>query len=460
MRILVATDFSPAAETAARTAALFTRTLGGEILLARAIEPPAVLYPEMSGADIEGLEGALRKSVEAQLSQAAATLRAEGFDVGQRLLYGFPEQAIPACARDERADLVIMGAHGRRAVARLLLGSVAERVLVEAPCPVLVVRATERPFAAWADHKRRLRVLVGVDMSSSTDAALAWLRDFRRNVPCDLVLVHHFWPPREYARLGLAGPRDVFETDREVAATLERDVLRRVGELPGEGDIVVRVQAAWGRPGEALADDARAEQADLLLVGTHQPHGWQRLRAGSAAISALRSTQVPLLCVPESLRPSLPPQRTPVPRLRTVLAATDFSETGNRAVAHACSLLRGNGGVLELCHVRERKLASPIYAYEETGSALSDTERVEIEARLRALLPDEAERLRIEAHVTVVDGGAPADAIVQTARRLGADAICVTSHGRSGLRKTLLGSVAEAIVAASEIPVYVVRSQE
>jgi nucleotide-binding universal stress UspA family protein len=458
VKILVATDFSPAAETAARTAALLARKVGGSILLARAIEPPAVLYPEMSGADIEGLEGAIRRGVESQLAQATAVLRAEGFEVGQRLLYGFPEHAIPTCAREEKVDLLVLGAHGRRAVARLLLGSVAERVLVEAPCPVLVVRAAERPFGGWGDGARRLRVLVGVDMSTSTDAALTWLRDFRRVVPADVVLVHHYWPPREYARLGLPGPRDVFETDREVVAALDREVRRRIGELPGEGELTIRIEAAWGRPGEALADDARAERADLLLVGTHQPHGWQRLRAGSAAIAALRTTEVPLLCVPASLRPAVPPGRESVPRLRTVLAATDLSDVGNLAVRHACSLLRGAGGVIELCYVHERALARPIYAHAPFGEPLATAEREQLEARLRALVPDEAERLHIEVHVTVADGGGAAEAIVQAARRLGADAICLTSHARAGLPKAALGGVAGAVVASSDIPVYVVRA--
>jgi nucleotide-binding universal stress UspA family protein len=301
-------------------------------------------------------------------------------------------------------------------------------------------------------------VLVGVDMSTSTDAALTWLRDFRRSVPADVVLVHHYWPPREYARLGLAGPRDVFETDREVVAALDHDVRRRIGELPGEGDLTIRIEAAWGRPGEALADDARAEHADLLLVGTHQPHGWQRLRAGSAAIAALRTAEVPLLCVPASLRPAVAPARESVPRVRTVLAATDLSEVGNLSVKHACSLLRAGGGVLEVCHVHERALARPIYAHAPFDEPLTAAEREQLEARLRALVPDEAERLHIEVHLTIAEGSGPADAIVQTARRLGADAICLTSHARPVLGRSTLGGVAGAVVAAAEIPVYVVRA--
>jgi nucleotide-binding universal stress UspA family protein len=465
MKILVATDFSPAAETATQTAVLLAARLGGSMVLVRAVEPPAILYPEMAGAEIEGMEMALQRGVRAQLSQVATRVREElaaaGADISveEEIRFGFPEQVLAEYARNEAVDLLLMGAHGRRPVSRLLLGSVTERTMMDSPCPVLVVREGDTPFAAWVQGQRPLRLMVGVDPSPSTDAAISWLCQLRQVAPCDVLLVHHYWPPREYARLGLHGPRDLFETDPEVAATLERDITRRVGTLPGSGSTAIRVRAGWGRLGEALAEQAASEKVDLLIMGSHQPHGWERITRGSAAVVALRSARVPLLCVPEALRPAeATAASASVPLLRLVLAATDFSETGNRAVAHACSLLRG-GGVLELCHVRERKLPSPIYSYEATTEALSDADRAEIEGRLRALVPGEAAALGIEVRVTAVDGGHPAEAILQTARRLGADTICLASHGRTGARRVVLGSVAEQVVLGAERPVYVVRGQ-
>jgi nucleotide-binding universal stress UspA family protein len=199
---------------------------------------------------------------------------------------------------------------------------------------------------------------------------------------------------------------------------------------------------------------------DLLILGTHQPHGWERLRRGSAAVAALRTARVPLLCVPASkVQAAEPPVQAHIPQLRTVLAATDLSELGNRTVLHACALLRGAGGVVELTHVRERHLPSPIYAYDSGEDALTPQLQGEIEDRLRALIPAEAASFGIDVRVTVVDGGAPGEAILQTARRLGADAICVASHGRSGLLRSVLGSVAEAVISGSELPVHLVRPE-
>jgi nucleotide-binding universal stress UspA family protein len=456
VKILVGTDFSSAAEAAARTAAAFARKLGDSLVLVRVIEPPAVVYPELSVTGAQATEAALRKSVETQLAHATAALREQGLQVEGRVLIGVPEQVLVDEAREEEVRLLVLGTHGRRGLARFFLGSVAERTTLEAPCPVLIVREGPSPLAEWADGRRPLKLMVGVDLSQATHAALAWLGELRRIAPCDVVLVHHYWPPREYTRLGLPGPRDVFDTDSEVAAALERDLHKHIGSLPGEGRTDLRVYASWIRPGEALAEAAAAAGVDLLILGTHQPHGWERVKAGSSALIALRTAGVPVLCVPAALRPP-EPARTPIPVVRTVLAATDFSPLGNSSVPHACSLLRG-GGVLELCHVRERKLPAPVYAYESRDEALTPAERTEIEARLRALVPQEAERLGIEVRVTVVDGGEAREAIVQAASRLGADAICVATHGRSGVGRAILGSVTQAVVAGAECPVYVVRA--
>jgi nucleotide-binding universal stress UspA family protein len=118
--------------------------------------------------------------------------------------------------------------------------------------------------------------------------------------------------------------------------------------------------------------------------------------------------------------------------------------------------LRAGGGALELLHVREQHLPTP--TYETPPVPLSPGQRAELEAQLLALAPAEAATLRIAVTPIVVDGGAPAETILQTARRLGVDAIAMSSHGRGGVRRALLGSVTEAVVRASDKPVYVVRS--
>jgi nucleotide-binding universal stress UspA family protein len=143
-----------------------------------------------------------------------------------------------------------------------------------------------------------------------------------------------------------------------------------------------------------------------------------------------------------------------------VLAPTDLSPASNAAVAHAYALLRGAGGVVELCHVHERPLPNPPYAYDDPRGQLSAERHAALEAELRALVPADAARLGITTHVTIIDGGAAATAIVQAAERLNVDAVAMGSHGRHGLRRALLGSVAEAVVRHARKPVLIVRTAE
>jgi nucleotide-binding universal stress UspA family protein len=458
MKIIAATDFSPTAANAVRSAARLARKLGDSVLLVRVVEPPVAVYPELRIPDSALFDAALRDSNLAEMAAAVAALRSEGVPVEGRVLLGSPVATLCGEAMDEGARLIVMGTHGPGPVARLFIGSTAERTVLAAPCPVLVVPEGADPFDGWKGDGRPLRLVAGLDLDTAGDAVIARIKELREAGVCDVTLVHTYWPPVEYARLGLVGPRDVVATDPEVVAVLEREIEARFG-VRNSPEISTRLQvhSAWGRPGDALTDDAQAGKADLLVVGTRQPHGWNRFINGSSAIAALRTARTAVLCVPAPRRPAVAPADVPVPLMRTVLCATDFSDLGNRAVAHAYALLRAAGGVVELCHVHEGLPPVPAYLPYNLSDPLPAATRAELEARLQALVPREAERLGITTHVTVVDGGRPAPGILQAAHRLGTDAIVLASHGRAGLTRALLASVAEEVVRQADQPVLVVR---
>jgi nucleotide-binding universal stress UspA family protein len=105
----------------------------------------AALHPygdvPLGHADATGqaIESA-RKWVSEELEKMVTGARARGLKARTVLRNGVPHQEIVQLAADERADIVIMGTHGRSGLSRVLLGSVAERVIHFAPCPVLTVR--------------------------------------------------------------------------------------------------------------------------------------------------------------------------------------------------------------------------------------------------------------------------------------------------------------------------------
>jgi nucleotide-binding universal stress UspA family protein len=141
MKILHPTDFSECAQQAQEEAARLARALGGEVVLFH-VSVEAPLYAEglIGVKDVEKVYEAQRKWAEETLEARAAALREKGVASRWLLRVGIPFEEIAEAAREERADLIVMGTHGRGGLARFFLGSVADRVLRTAPCPVLTVR--------------------------------------------------------------------------------------------------------------------------------------------------------------------------------------------------------------------------------------------------------------------------------------------------------------------------------
>ena len=90
-------------------------------------------------------------------------------------------------------EVLLVGMIGIGSTAgRFFLGSMAERTVREAPCPVLVLREGAAPFDAWAAGQRPLRITIAVDFSEASDAAWEWVKTMRRIAPCDVTLVHRY----------------------------------------------------------------------------------------------------------------------------------------------------------------------------------------------------------------------------------------------------------------------------
>ena len=462
--ILVPTDLSPAAKRAALAAATLAKLRGGAVKLLHVFEPPNVTIPEL--ALDPRLEQGLLDRASKQLAADAEELRARGVSVETSLEIGSPPASIiAAAAEDARVGMVAIGSRGRRAASRLLLGSVAEASLAKIGKPVLVV-----PTEGHADRlvegvesalppARRWRIAVGLDRSESSHAAVDWVRELRRLLPCDVAFIHLYWPVAEYTRLGLTGPRDLFQPDQTTVHALERSFADVVGDLPGEGEAKVHVMPHWGAIGDRLAEEAARLGADLLVMGTHHRHGLSRLWHGSTVLPALHTNRIPVMCVSRPARSS-PADARPdrIPTLRTILAATDLSDHANASIAHAFALARGSGGTVHLVYVHERPLPQPAYAFAPSPEGrLAPAEKRALREHMHALIPTEASALGIASDVTIVDGGDAAETICQLAARLNADAICIGSHGRSGLGRALLGSVASHVVQKADRPVFVAR---
>ena len=141
-RILVPTDFSEPADAALAYALDLARMFGAAVSLVHVFDDPIdqTLFTEQYIPVPPDLRDELLRTARKRLEDRV--LRAAGSDISFAILVGPTAQGIVNGARDQEADLIVMGTHGRRGAAHLLLGSVAEQVIRTAPCPVLTVRTS------------------------------------------------------------------------------------------------------------------------------------------------------------------------------------------------------------------------------------------------------------------------------------------------------------------------------
>ncbi len=147
-RILCPVDFSESSDHASRYAVAFCKTFGAELTLLHVISPPIAalpgdhLVPDMMQADIDAVAEATRE----RLSQLVGELSDLGITVQSRVISGIPFVEIIRFAKDWDADMIVIGTHGRTGLQHFLIGSVAERVVRKAPCPVLSIKHPEHDF--------------------------------------------------------------------------------------------------------------------------------------------------------------------------------------------------------------------------------------------------------------------------------------------------------------------------
>ena len=250
----------------------------------------------------------------------------------------------------------------------------------------------------------------------------------RAHGPVDVVLGAIYYPDEAAEYYGMHA-RNMVDADPDVERYLARDLVRRFGGP--KDDAIARPRRGLGRIGDHLVELAREEEVDAIVVGTTQKTGLGRL--GSVSTVIVHGAPQSVICVPPNA--AIETLRTPV--VQSALVATDLSAFANRAVPYAFGLTP-EGGDVHIAHIVDD----------------DDYNEGELAKALFALKPADMKR---NVHVHVIRGDDAATAIAQTAARLGVDVICVASHGRSGISRALMGSVADKLLRATRKPVLVLR---
>ena len=437
-KIVCATDFSDNAKGAADVAAAIASKLATELVL--------IHVADQAHAYTQGTKAfrAFLRPITSRLRNEARRLRRKGAMVKEVLLHGkLADTAVVDYLQDEQHALVVVSSVSKTVFDRWTIGSVSERISQSSPAPTLVVRSPQR-LLAWATEQRQLKVLVAADFTVSSDAAIAWVCELGSIGPCAVTVAHINWPPDEY-RVHQSMAESSKATLPSVRRQVRRDLQRKAADI-FEGSVEVQVEPNWGRPDAALVHLAAEADADLVVVGTHQWHGLQRLAHVSISRGVLRHAPMSVACVPVTAEVAHGAgQRHDLNR---VLVATDFSDTGDRAVPWAYATLAA-GGTVKLIHV---------LAPERQLSARANHQRI-VAARdkLTALMPQQVAKARIETEVEVMVAADPAVAISEAARVFAPDIICLGSKAHTLVGEALLGSVTRAVMEKNRQPVLLVR---
>ncbi|MCC7537408.1 MAG: universal stress protein [Deltaproteobacteria bacterium] len=431
--IVFGTTLAADREPDAEVAALLARRMDVRLRLVHVTQDPRA--PVVLGTDEEHILGPVRATLERE----AARLRAlTGADVHVHLAAGAIVNALVSVARFDLAKLLVLGGGGD-AGGRVLLGTTAERVSRKSVVPVLTLRDAAR-LEAWLRPARRLRVLVGTDTGRSSQAAREFAASLSSVGECDVEVVQVVSPPEVHARLGLPPPADEHTLSREAEDALMREIARTAP--PGEVGVAQRVLAARGSADAHLVSHADRGDFDLVVVGQSRLSLLEQLWHGSVARGVLRAAPVSVACVPPPVGPPRPAFRA----ARVVVVGTDIDDVSEHALAQAMGTVC-HGGTVHVAHVLSPtpgSMSDALRAREQAWHALS-----------RALALDTPDERAVTVERYVLEGDA-AEQLLALSDRVGADLIVLGGRGQSVLRRTLLGSVAQSVLAGARVPVLLV----
>ena len=295
------------------------------------------------------------------------------------------------------------------------------------------------------DSAKPRRILVPVDFSDPSRQALGTAVALAKRFGSRLAVVHVTRRNRPDSHVVADQFGMTFDTRRAGRAKLMEFIQ---GEVPD--DLQPARLVADGVPFDEIAKTAKAWDADLIVIATHGYTGLQHVLLGSTAERVVRHAPCPVLVVRGRVKHGTKAAFSP-DKVRSILVPVDFSKPSLEALPHALALAQQQNAQLTLIHVIE-----PFHPDMRIDTTQSQRDaRVAAHGRLgkladatRRIWPRTGRELR---------AGAPVTTITALAQRTNADLIVMGTHGRTGVKRGLIGSVAERVVRHAPCSVLVVR---
>lgn len=293
-RILLATDGSRWAEGAEAYACSLASSWGATLTVMNVLEFPPGMNPDYPVNRL--YLGELMKKATRQLDDVKARAAGRELSVHTRIATGIPSQEVLAAAEAEETDLIVVGTRGKTGLAHVLLGSTAERIIRMAPCPVLAVPTKTQKAAGGHGAENHLavieRILVPVDFSDCSLDALEYAVLVAQRAKASIKLLHVLEPVSYGLDFTL-----LHATKREHMREVISERLSRLVSALTSAQVASEFFIRGGLPGDSILDEARAQPADMIIMGTHGRRGLSHALCGSVAESVLRKSNCPILTV-------------------------------------------------------------------------------------------------------------------------------------------------------------------
>jgi len=280
LRILWATDFSACSEAALHFALAVARRYGSHIYLTHIIRPESFEFvvPEAVTAMLEQS----RREAEQQMAGLLVTGRLRGVSHQVLIATGDLWPVLSRLVREHDIDLIVLGTHGRTGVRKLLLGSVAQEVFRQAPCPVLTVG----PKVHGQAESEPRRILYSTNFSPASAYSARYALSLAREHGAQLTFLH------------VAEEADLLPP--ESRARLVESVSKQLRELVPAGEAWLEPELAveFGSAAEGILKAADQYQAELIVMGVRRPTTLFGRTASGTAYDVVCRSGCPVLTVP------------------------------------------------------------------------------------------------------------------------------------------------------------------
>lgn len=310
------------------------------------------------------------------------------------------------------------------------------------------------------------RIVVPLDGSSRAEHALPVAARIARASGGSLVLVQVISPPIDYGG-GLAPIPLVTDSVIEADLATVTEYLNTLVRSPVLAGIETRTEVCFGLAAQHIIATAESHECDLVVLCSHGRTGFTRWALGSVAHTLVHQSTIPVLVLRES-ESMAPLLRFDTARPLCALVPLDGSPLAEAALSPAAHLVAALAataqGVLHLAQVVKMfpTVAEEGFITELNEEALQRTRTylTQVEERLQATVKHF--KLSITSSVALENDAASALVHLAeqgTASVSGCDLIAISTHGRSGLERWVMGSVTERILTATKLPVLIVRPQ-